>query len=141
MPIRTADAQWEGALKDGTGTMRFGSGAFEGRYTFSSRFEEGEGTNPEELVAAAHAGCFSMNLSGVLGNAGHHPVRVSTTADVHLDKGSDGFSVTTIDLHSEAEVPDIEEEEFQRLAQEAERTCPISRLLTGARINLEAKLI
>ncbi|MDP9389691.1 MAG: OsmC family protein [Actinomycetota bacterium] len=141
MPTRNAEAEWEGSLNDGTGTMRFGSGAFEGRYSFSSRFEEGPGTNPEELIAAAHAGCFSMNLSGVLGGAGYTPERVRTTADVHLRKDGDGFTIAAVDLHAEAEVPGLDDEEFQRLADEAERTCPVSRLLTGATINLDAKLV
>ena len=140
MPTRTAEAQWEGALKGGKGTMRFGGGAFEGQYSFDSRFEEGTGTNPEELIAAAHAGCFSMQLSGVLGGAGHEPVRVHTTADVHLQEEGDGFTVKAIDLRSEAEVPGLDDDEFQRLADEAKRICPVSRLLTGATINLEAKL-
>ena len=141
MPTRTAEAQWDGKLQDGSGTMRFGSGAYEGAYTFASRFEEGEGTNPEELIAAAHAGCFSMQLSGLLGRAGHNPARVSSTADVHLQKDEGGFSIAAIDLHTQAEVPDIEDGEFQRIADEAKRTCPVSRLLTGATINLEAKLV
>ncbi|HVM05731.1 MAG TPA: OsmC family protein [Acidimicrobiales bacterium] len=141
MPTRTADAQWEGALKDGSGTMRFGSGAYEGAYTFASRFEEGTGTNPEELIAAAHAGCFSMQFSALLDRAGHRPTRVRTSADVHLDKGEAGFSVTSIDLHTEGEVPGIEDAEFQTIADEAKRTCPVSRLLTGATINVEAKLV
>ncbi len=141
MPVRTSEAQWEGPLQDGKGTMRFGGGAWEGAYSFSSRFEEGSGTNPEELIAAAHAGCFSMQLSGLLGSAGHTPARVRTIADLHLDKDGDGFTVTAIDLHTEAEVPGIDDAEFQRVADEAKRTCPVSRLLTGAQINLEAKLL
>ena len=140
MPIRTADATWEGPLQEGRGSMRFGGGAYDGAYTFASRFEEGEGTNPEELIAAAHAGCFSMQLSGLLGRAGHTPTSVSTTAEFHLDKDAGGFTITAIDLHSQAEVPDVGDEEFQRIADEAKRTCPVSRLLTGATINLEAKL-
>src|SRR5687767_8179217 len=86
MPIRSADAVWEGELQGGKGTMKFGSGAFEGQYSFSSRFEEGTGTNPEELIAAAHAGCFSMAFSGALGRNGHPPTKVETTAKVHLEK-------------------------------------------------------
>ena len=141
MPVRTSEAQWEGPLDKGTGTMRFGGGAYEGRYSFSSRFEEGTGTNPEELIAAAHAGCFSMQLSGVLGKAGHPPVRVHTIADVHLDKGDGGFTITSVDLRTEAEVPDLDDDEFQRLADEAKRICPVSRVLAGATINLDAKLL
>ena len=141
MPTRTAEAEWQGALQDGKGTMRFGSGAYEGAYTFSSRFEEGTGTNPEELIAAAHAGCFSMQFSAVLDRAGHRPMQVRTSADVHLTKDEGGFSVTSIDLHTEGEVPGIEDADFQRLADEAKRTCPVSRLLTGATINVDAKLV
>lgn len=142
MPVRSSEAQWEGQLKAGSGTMRLGGGAYEGAYTFASRFEEGAGTNPEELIAAAHAGCYSMQLSGVLGANGHSPTRVHTTAGVHLDKDGAGFSITTIDLRTEAEVPGIDDDEFQRLADEAKRTCPVSRLLApGATINLDAKLV
>ena len=142
MPVRTSDAQWDGPLADGSGTMRFGSGAYEGPFTFDSRFQrEQGGTNPEELIAAAHAGCFSMALSGDLGKAGHTPTSVRTTASVHLDKESGGFTITAIDLRTEAEVPGIEEDEFQRIADHTRQTCPVARLLTGAPVNLEAKLI
>ena len=112
MPVRSADAQWEGALQDGKGQMRFGSGAFEGQYSFSSRFEEGTGTNPEELIAAAHAGCFSMALSGALGRAGHDPERVSTTAKVHLEKTDAGFRIPRIELVTEAVVPGMDDAAF-----------------------------
>jgi lipoyl-dependent peroxiredoxin len=141
MPARTADAQWEGSLQDGKGTMRFGSGAFEGQYSFSSRFEEGTGTNPEELIAAAHAGCFSMALSGGLSRAGHPPTRVHTTARVHLDKGDAGFSITTIELDTEAEVPGIDEATFQDQAATAKAGCPVSRALAGVDIKLNARLV
>src|SRR5215203_2461874 len=104
MPVRTADAQWEGPLSSGKGQMRFGSGAFEGAYSFASRFEEGTGTNPEELIAAAHAGCFSMAFAGALGRAGHDPEAVHTNAAVHLEKTDDGFTITRIDLTTEATV-------------------------------------
>lgn len=140
MPTRTADAQWDGLLKDGTGTMRFGSGAFEGRYSFSSRFEQGTGTNPEELIAAAAAGCFSMALSGALGGAGFGVERVRTSADVRIEKDAGGFTITGISLHCEAVVPGIEGDEFARIAEDTKGTCPVSRLLTGAPITLEAKL-
>ena len=141
MPARTADAQWEGSLQDGKGTMRFGSGAFEGQYSFSSRFEEGTGTNPEELIAAAHAGCFSMALSGGLSRAGHPPTRVHTTARVHLEKGDAGFSITTIELDTEAEVPGIDEATFQDQAATAKAGCPVSRALAGVDIKLNARLV
>ena len=141
MPKRTADAQWEGSLQDGKGTMRFGSGAFEGQYSFSSRFEEGSGTNPEELIAAAHAGCFSMALSAGLGRAGHNPERVSTNATVHLEKGDAGFSITRIELVTEASVPGIDEATFKEQAETAKANCPVSKALAGAEITLEATLV
>ena len=141
MPERKAEAQWEGSLQDGKGTMRFGSGAFEGAYSFSSRFEEGAGTNPEELIAAAHAGCFSMALSGALGRAGHPPERVSTAANVHLERQEAGFRITRIDLVTEASVPGIEEAQFQEVAETAKRTCPVSVVLAGAEISLRASLV
>jgi osmotically inducible protein OsmC len=140
MPTRSADARWEGSLKDGKGTMRLGGGAWEGPYSFASRFEDGSGTNPEELIAAAHAGCFSMALSAALGRAGHDPDRVSTTAKVHLDKGDTGFSITRIDLVTEAVVPGIEASAFQDIAADAKANCPVSRALAGAEITLEATL-
>ena len=138
MPIRTADAEWTGGLKGGKGTMAFASGAYEGPYSFSSRFEEGEGTNPEELIAAAHAGCFSMQFAALLEKAGHVPDRVATTAKVHLDPDGDGFTVTRIDLRTEAQVSGIDDDEFQKVADDAKRTCPVSRLLTGAEITVDA---
>ena len=140
MPARTADAQWEGSLQDGKGTMRFGSGAFEGQYSFASRFEEGSGTNPEELIAAAHAGCFSMALSGGLGRAGFTPDSVRTTAKVHLEKGDAGFSITRIELETEAAVPGIDESTFQEQAETAKANCPVSKALAGAQISLKARL-
>src|SRR5438105_5251797 len=140
MPVRSADAQWEGSLQDGKGTMRLASGAFEGAYSFSSRFEEGSGTNPEELIAAAHAGCFSMALSAALGRAGHTPNRVSTTAKVHLEKGDSGFRITKIDLTTDADVPGIQSTEFQEIADNAKRTCPVSVALAGTEISLDATL-
>jgi osmotically inducible protein OsmC len=140
MPARTADAQWEGSLQDGKGTMRFGSGAFEGQYSFASRFEEGTGTNPEELIAAAHAGCFSMALSGGLGRAGFTPDRVHTTAKVHLEKGDAGFRISRIELDTEAAIPGIDDATFQEQAETAKQNCPVSKLLTGAEITLKARL-
>ena len=140
MPKRTAEAQWEGSLQDGKGTMRFGSGAFEGQYSFASRFEEGSGTNPEELIGAAHAGCFSMALSAGLGRAGFTPERVSTTATVNLEKGDAGFRISRIDLTTEASVPGIDEATFQEQAQTAKANCPVSQALAGTEITLQAKL-
>ena len=142
MPARKADARWEGSLQEGNGTMRLGGGAYEGPYTFKSRFEEGTGTNPEELIAAAHAGCYSMALSGALGRNGHEPRSVSTTASVHLNKTDAGFRVQKIDLVTEADVPGIDEATFQEIANTAKETCPISALLSGsAEITLDAKLV
>lgn len=140
MPVRSADAVWEGDLQGGKGTMRFGGGAFDGQYSFTSRFEEGEGTNPEELIAAAHAGCFSMALSGALGRAGFPPTRVQTTAKVTLEKVNDAFTVTKSHLVCEAEVPGIDEAAFAETADGAKKNCPISRLL-NAEITLDAKLV
>lgn len=141
MPARKADARWEGSLQDGKGHMRLGGGAYEGPFTFKSRFEEGDGTNPEELIAAAHAGCFSMAFSGALGRGGFPPERVETTASVHLNKTDEGFRVQKIDLVTEADVPGIDEATFQEIADTAKRTCPISVLLGGsAEITLAATL-
>lgn len=140
MPARKADAQWEGSLQDGKGTMRFGSGAFEGAYSFSSRFEEGTGTNPEELLAAAHAGCFSMAFANALSKAGHVPDSVQTAATVHLEKGDAGFSITSIDLVSNVTVSGIDEAEFQQLAAETKVGCPVSKALAATEINLQANL-
>jgi len=141
MPVRSAEAQWEGSLQEGAGTMRLGSGAFEGRYSFTSRFEEGAGTNPEELIGAAHAGCFSMALSGALSRAGHVPTRVHTTARVHIERGDAGFSITRIELQTEAEVPGLDEETFRREADGAKTGCPVSKALAGTEITLDAKLV
>ena len=142
MPVRKADAQWEGTLQDGKGVMRLGGGAYEGPYSFTSRFEDGSGTNPEELIAAAHAGCFSMALSGALGRNGFPPNRVSTTASVHLNKTDEGFRVQRIDLWTEAEVPGIDAAKFDELANTAKSSCPISVLLGGsAEITLDVTLV
>jgi lipoyl-dependent peroxiredoxin len=141
MPVRSADARWEGPLQSGKGTMRLSGGAYEGPYSFSSRFENGTGTNPEELIAAAHAGCFSMAFAGGLGRAGHEPVSVQTTARLQFDKGDEGWRVTRIDLVTEAEVPGIDDAEFQQLAATAKQNCPVSALLSHVPIELEAKLI
>jgi osmotically inducible protein OsmC len=121
--------------------MRLGSGAFEGPYSFASRFEDGTGTNPEELIGAAHAGCFSMALSAGLSRAGHPPTRVHTNARVHIERGDAGFSITRIELQTEAEVPGLDDEAFQREAQDAKSGCPVSKALTGTEITLEAKLV
>ena len=129
MPTRTANARWNGSLQEGEGTMRMASGAYEGPYSFQSRFEEGDGTNPEELIAAAHAGCFSMALSGELGKAGHEPESVETEARVHLEKVETGFAIKRIELRTRASVPGIDDDEFQKHANAAKDGCPISQAL------------
>ena len=141
MPVRKASAVWEGDIRGGNGKVSLGSGAFEGRYSFGSRFEEAAGTNPEELIGAAHAGCFSMALSGGLGRAGHPPKRIATTAKVHIEKVGEGFSITKIELDCEAEVPGLDEATFQDLANKAKEGCPVSKALAGTQITLNAKLV
>ena len=141
MAKRTASAVWEGTLREGKGTVKLGSGAFEGQYSFASRFEEGKGTNPEELIGAAHAGCFSMALAAGLTKAGHNPTRISTNAQVSLEKVGDGFKITTIDLNTEAEVPGIDEKTFLGHAETAKKNCPVSQALTGVDIKLNARLL
>jgi osmotically inducible protein OsmC len=140
MPVRQARAVWEGGLKGGQGTVALGSGAFEGRYSFGSRFEEAGGTNPEELIGAAHAACFSMALSAGLGRAGFEPRRVATAAKVHLEKVGEGFKITRIELDCEAEVPGIDDAAFQEAARKAKEGCPVSQALGGVEITLNAHL-
>ena len=140
MSTRTGSAVWEGTLKSGNGTMKLGSGAYQGAYSFSSRFENGSGTNPEELIGAAEAGCFSMALSVGLEKAGFPPKRISTTANVKLEKVADAFRITTIDLETEADVPGIDEAKFQEAAEQTKRNCPVSVALGGTQINLKARL-
>lgn len=141
MPVRKAQARWDGPLQKGKGSMKFGSGAFDGAYSFASRFEEGTGTNPEELIGAAHAGCFSMAFSGVLGRAGFEPEHIETRARVHLDKQESGFSITRIELHTEGRVPDIDEQTFRQHAEDAKKNCPVSRALQGVKIEVDAHLL
>ena len=141
MAVRTSEAEWKGNLRDGKGTMKIGSGAYEGAYSFQSRFEEGAGTNPEELIAAAHAGCFSMALSGGLSSAGYQPTRVRTAARVRLEKVGEGFEITNIHLSTEAEVPGIDESTFQQKAEAAKKGCPVSKALAATNITLDAKLV
>jgi osmotically inducible protein OsmC len=141
MPIRRAEAVWEGNLMKGKGTMKFGGGAFEGPYSFASRFESGAGTNPEELIGAAHAGCFSMAFSLFLEKAGFSPERIHTDAKVHIDKVGEGFKITTIELETEAKVPGIDDKKFQELAEATKKGCPVSVALAGTEIRLKAKLV
>lgn len=141
MAVRASEAVWEGGLKDGKGTMKLGSGAYQGAYSFASRFEQGPGTNPEELIAAAHAGCFSMAFSAGLGKAGFSPKRIKTSAKAHLEKVGEGFKITKIELNTEAEIPGISREDFQTHAEGAKKGCPVSQALAGVEIVLTAKLI
>jgi lipoyl-dependent peroxiredoxin len=141
MPIRKARAVWKGSLKEGRGNMELDSGSFSGAYSFSTRFEEEKGTNPEELIGGAHAGCFSMAFSGDLGKAGFKPESIETEARVHLDKSEKGFTITKIVLSTKGKVAGISKEDFQKIAQGAKEGCPVSRLLTGAKIELEAELL
>lgn len=139
MAIRKAQAVWEGSLREGQGQMQFGT--FEGPYSFASRFEEGSGTNPEELIGAAHAGCFSMALSADLGRAGFTPKRVTTNATVHLGQVEGKARITRIDLQTEAEVPGIDKDAFMKIAEGTKTGCPVSAALTGVEITLDARLI
>jgi len=141
MAIRSAKAEWRGNLTEGKGTMALGGGAYNGPYSFQSRFEEAPGTNPEELIAAAHAGCFSMALSGQLTKGGFSPKRIATTAKVQLLKQEAGFTITEIQLETEAEVPGIDDAKFQELAGNAKKGCPVSRALAAVEIKLSAKLV
>jgi osmotically inducible protein OsmC len=141
MATRTGSAVWEGTLKGGKGSLKLGSGAYEGAYSFSSRFEEGKGTNPEELIGAAEAACFSMALSANLEKAGNPAKRINTTATVKLEMVDGAPTITTIDLNTDADVPGIEDKAFQEQAEKTKKTCPVSRALAGPQINLQAKLI
>jgi osmotically inducible protein OsmC len=140
MPARTASAEWRGSLMEGTGTVRVGSGTFEGPYDFRSRFGDGKGTNPEELIGAAHAGCFSMALSNILGQAGTPPEFVRTTANVHLEKVADAFAISRIELSTEGRVPGLDEAAFKAHAETAKKNCPVSKALAGVDISLTARL-
>ncbi len=139
--VRKASAVWNGSLKEGKGTISTESKVLSSaQYSFSTRFENGIGTNPEELIAAAHAGCFSMALSAQLGNAGITPESVETTAAVTLEKTDAGFTVTKIHLDVTAKIPGVDAAAFQKAAQDAKTGCPISRLLKAAEITMSAKL-
>jgi len=139
MAVRKSSAVWKGTLREGAGTMRLGSGAYEGPYTYASRFEEGPGTNPEELVGAAHAGCFSMFLSALLTKAGFTANSIETTSTVHL---GDGPAITDIELDTRVSVPGLNDAQLQQLAAEAKAGCPISKALAGVgNITLTATLV
>lgn len=139
MAVRSATAEWQGNLKEGKGKLGFGS--FEGNYSFASRFEEGDGTNPEELLGAAHAGCYSMALSHALAGEGYDPKRVHTTAKVHLAKKDDKMTITQIDLTVEGEVGGIDEATFKKFAEDAKENCIVSRALGVDKMTVHAKLV
>jgi lipoyl-dependent peroxiredoxin len=138
---RTANASWQGDLTDGGGRIGVGSGAYEGPFTLRARVEDVErSTNPEELIGAASAGCFTMSLANLLSEAGHPPADLRTTARVRLEQLDTGFAITKVELHTVGEVPDVDREQFASLAQQAKDTCPVSRALAGTEITLEATL-
>jgi osmotically inducible protein OsmC len=138
MAVRKADAVWEGTLKEGSGTMKFAN--YEGPYTFASRFEEGKGTNPEELLGASHAGCYSMFLAAQLTAAGYPPNSVKATATVHLGRDDSGPLITLIELNVTADVPGVDDQTFADLAEKSKAGCPISRALAATEISLNAML-
>ncbi|MES2306070.1 MAG: OsmC family peroxiredoxin [Gemmatimonadota bacterium] len=138
---RKAEARWGGDLKSGRGNVKLGSGAYEGPYSFQSRFDTGGGSNPEELLGAAHAACFSMALAAALSSAGHPPTSIDTTATVHLEKGDAGFGISGIDLVTRGVVPGVDAETFIRLATETKTNCIISRALAAVPMQLDAQLV
>lgn len=140
MAVRTADARWEGTLKEGNGNLKLGSGAYEGQYNFNSRFEDGVGTNPEELIGAAHAGCYTMALNAGLERAGFTPNYVQTNAKVHITRGDAGMSISKIELTTEADVPGIDDAKFQEFAQDTLKNCIISRALSAVEMSVDATL-
>jgi osmotically inducible protein OsmC len=140
MPTRSAHAEWDGPIDTGHGRMSFGSGAYEGPYSFESRMKDGEGTNPEELIGAAHAGCFSMAFSLILGDAGHPPESIATDAAVSFEQRGEGWAITGVELTTRARVPGIGEEEFRQAAEAAKENCPVSQALAGTEITLNATL-
>jgi lipoyl-dependent peroxiredoxin len=141
MATRNGSAEWRGDLRSGSGDVTVGDGVFKGHYSFASRFEEGEGTNPEELIAGAHAACFSMALSNILAEHGHPADSVRTIAKVHLRQTDAGPTIQRIDLETEGRVPGIDQEHFAAHAEEAKEGCPVSRALAGVEeMNLSATL-
>jgi osmotically inducible protein OsmC len=141
MATRNGSAEWHGDLRSGDGNLTVGEGAFQGSYSFSSRFEEGEGTNPEELIAAAHAACFTMALSNILAENGHSPDSVRTAAKVHLRQTDEGPTIQRIDLETEGRVSGIDQNQFAQHAEQAKSGCPVSRALAGVEeMNLTARL-
>ena len=140
MNTRHSTAKWTGSLKEGSGKMKIGENAWEGKFSFPSRFESADGTNPEELIGAAHAGCFSMALTASLGKAGYSPESVNTKATVHFGMVDGAPTIAKIELMTEADVPKIEDAEFQEIARGAKENCPVSKALAGTSIHLDAKL-
>jgi osmotically inducible protein OsmC len=141
MPTRSGSAVWRGDLQSGEGNLRVGDGVFEGAYTFKSRFEEGEGTNPEELIAAAHAACFAMAFANTLAGEGHTPESVEAHARVVLKEVDGAPTIARIELTADSKVPGIDDDEYQRLAEQAKRDCPVSRALAAVpEIELDATL-
>lgn len=141
MIVRTSSAQWQGDLKQGHGSLELGSGTYKGPYSFRSRFADGKETNPEELIAAAHAACYSMALAHGLSEAGHVPKSVRTSAKVHLEQQGGGFAITLIELATEAAVPGLDNAAFQKAAEETKKACPVSKALSATPITLTAKLL
>jgi lipoyl-dependent peroxiredoxin len=141
MPVRKANAVWEGDLFKGKGTVEVESGLFKGSYSFRTRFENEKGTNPEELLGAAHAACYSMAFSSMLKEKGYKPVRISTEANISIEKVGDGFVITKILLATRGEVPDIDKETFSKIANEAKVGCPVSKALAATNIELESILL
>jgi len=140
MAFRTAEAQWKGNLTEGAGNIKVQSGTLDAPYDFRARIGDGKGTNPEELIAAAHAGCFTMQLSALLGAAGFTPAMLRTTAKVHLEKQGPGFVIPRIELELVGNVPGLDAAGFQKHAEIAKVSCPVSKALAGAQISLTAKL-
>lgn len=139
--IRKSEAHWVGDIKEGSGSIKLGSGAFEGPYSFKARTSnESPDTNPEELIGAAHAGCFSMALSAMLTKSGHPPTDIFTTAKVHLASEGEGFVISQIDLETTASVPGLSEDEFLKYAETAKKTCPVSKALSAVKIEFKATL-
>ncbi|RJP81047.1 MAG: OsmC family peroxiredoxin [Candidatus Zixiibacteriota bacterium] len=140
MPVRTAKVEWQGNLIEGRGTMELGSGTFKGNYNFGSRFQEGPGTNPEELIGAAYAGCYSMALAQSLHEGGYEPRTLHTTARVTLEQLKEGYRITSVHLETRGEVPDVDEQVFKQHAEEAKNNCPVSQALKIPKTTVEARL-
>src|SRR5512139_4297744 len=141
MSVRKAEAEWTGSLREGRGELALESGAFRGPYTFKARFEDGKETNPEELIGAAHAGCFTMALTALLARQQITPTRIHTTAAVHIEQGAGGFTIPRIELRTRASIPGIDAEKFAALAADAKQNCPVSKALAGVgEITLDAAL-